>query len=378
MTHVDGGIPSVPAMNFPCLVSCLGLAAASLSAQSQLLLPSSANPTMELGNYSQLPLMQPNARVQMFYDATEVGSSSFTADELSFRYDGPIPQVGAPGPFTIQNLRIDVGVTTIPMPGAEFAANLTQPLTTVFNGPWSYMPDPGMTFPHAWGAPSGSLTFAFTTPVAVTIPVGGWLVIDVTMEGNDIASFGFSHALLDGANTSGGIGNGSATLFGQGCNAGQGPAAATIASTGLYAPGAAHFLSGQNLGASAIAVTVFGLVDPNATLPGTNCTINVDPIVMKVVVTDANGAFGPTQSGAALAIPVDGSFAGLTIFEQAVSLVPSANPWGLVSSNAAAVTLGIMAPLGRGFYSVAHDNSAVSEFANVVRPFGYAARLHTL
>lgn len=365
-------------MNASVFVSCLCVAAASLSAQNYLALPATATPAFELSSYSLLPFMQPNARVQMFFDATEVGSASFVADELALRYDGPIPQVGAPGPFSITRLHIQVGVTTIAMPGADFAANLTQPLTTARDGAWTYLPDPGFGSPHPWGGPAGSLLFAFTTPVPVTIPAGGWLVIDVTMEGNNISSFGFAHAILDGATTTGGVTNGSAVTFGQGCSAGVGQPAATLSTSGVYAPGAAHFLSGQDLGANALALTVFGLVDPAATLPGTSCTIHVDPIVLKLVITDAAGAFGSNQAGAALAMPADNSAAGLVIYEQAVSLVDGANSWGLVSSNAAAVTLGSFAPLGRGTYSVAHDTSATAPIANTVRPFGYAVRLRTL
>lgn len=364
-------------MNAFRFVSCSCLVATSLAAQNYLAMPVTAAPSTDLPGYSLAPLMQPNSRVQMFFDATEVGASSFTADEISFRYDGPIPQVGAPGPFSITRMKIDIGVTTVPFPGATFAANLTQPLTTVLDGPWSYYPDPGFANPHPWGAPNGSLTFPFATPVAVTIPTGAWLVVDVTMEGNNIASFGFSHAILDGATTTGGIGNGAAITFGQGCSAGAGPTA-TITSSGIYAPGAAHFLAGQNLGANALALTIFGVNNPAATLPGTACTIFTDPIVYQLVVTDAAGSFGSNQAGAALSLAADNSLANLVVYEQAVSLVPTANAWGLVASNGVEVTLGVLAPLGRGTYTVQHDTDAAATYANSVKAFGFATRLRTL
>jgi hypothetical protein len=79
------------------------------------------------------------------------------------------------------------------------------------------------------------------------------------MEGNNIAQFGFSHAILDGATTSGGITNGNAATYGQGCSAGTGLPAATVTASGVFAPGGAHFLNGQNLGANAIVVAVYGL-----------------------------------------------------------------------------------------------------------------------
>src|SRR5687768_13565382 len=128
--------------------SCLCLAAASLSAQNFVALPATASPNNETPGYSLLPLMQPNARVQMFFDAAEVGAPPFTAVELAWRYDGPVPEVGAPGPFSITRLQIRVGVSAVAAPGAEFGANLTQPLTTVFDGPWSYLPDNGSQAPH--------------------------------------------------------------------------------------------------------------------------------------------------------------------------------------------------------------------------------------
>src|SRR5712672_2928567 len=152
--------------------------AVTASAQNFAYLPASLSPnTNELPAYKVRPFMQANARVQMFFDATEAGSSSFIADHLSLRYDGPIPQVGAPGPFTIQRLQIRIGATAVALPGARFADNLSQPLTTVLDSAWSYLPDPGSAAPQPWGDPGNSLTFPFTAPATVNIPPNGWLVI---------------------------------------------------------------------------------------------------------------------------------------------------------------------------------------------------------
>lgn len=365
----------------PALAGC-GFLAASLSAQNYLELPVTANPATELPNYSLLPFMQPNSRVQMFYDATEVGSASFVATELSLRYDGPIPQVGAPGPFTIQQLTIAIGTTSIPMPGADFAANLTQPLTTVFSGSWNYLPDPGSASPHPWGAPNGSLTFPFASPTPIAVQPGEWFVVDVTMVGNNISNFGFSHAIVDGANTTGGVTGGSASNYGQGCAAGAGQQLAVASTSGTYAPGAVHFLSGQHLGANAPVVGVFGLSDTVAfvplpfTLPGTSCTLLASPDFTPVSLADASGAVGGTQF--ALALPAEPAINGVVIYEQLASLVGGANPWGIVFSDAVAVGLGSFAPLGRGTYTVGHDVDAGAAYANVVRAFGYALRLTTL
>ena len=104
---------------------CLCLAAASLSAQTYAYLPATATPTGELSSYSLVPFMQPNARLQLFYDAAEVASTGI-ANQLSLRFDGPIPQVGAPGPFTISRLRIRLDTSSVAAPGAEFATNVTK------------------------------------------------------------------------------------------------------------------------------------------------------------------------------------------------------------------------------------------------------------
>ena len=365
------------------LTACLCAAAASLSAQNYLPMPATANPAAELGNYSLVPFMQPNARVQMFYDAAEVGSNQFVADGLSFRFDGPIPQVGAPGPFQITRLQLRIGTTTIAAPSADFAGNLTQPLTTVFDGPWSYLPDPGFGMPHAWGGTNDTLTIPFSTVAPLTVAPGEWLVVELVMEGNNIANFGFSHAILDGAPTSGGVTNGTVAGYGQGCSSAVGAPAATITTSGIYAPGGAHFVTGQNLGANTLALAVFGLSNSVAfaplpfTLPGTACSLYASPDFTLPATTDANGNLTAAQ-GLVLSLPADPNLSGIVVYEQLASLVATANPWGIVFSNAAAVTLGSWAPAGRGTYLVAHDTDQLAAYANQVRAFGMAMRLRTL
>lgn len=363
------------------LSSCLCLAAASLTAQNHIALPSTATPTSELPGYSLIPLMQPNARVQMFYDATEVGVLPFTTDELSLRYDGPVPQVGAPGPFTIARLQIRIGVSSVAIPSTDFAANQTQPLTTVFDGPWTYLPDDSSASPSPWGGPNNTLTFPFSAPLPVVVAPGQWLLVDLTMEGNNISSFGFAHAMLDGATTTGGLGNGSVATYGQGCSASTGAASATIAVNGLYGPGVTHFVTGTGLGANALVLAAFGVSNTTSfvplpfTLPGTSCTLLASPDVTLGAVADGNGAL---TGAIALTVPADPALSGLVLYEQLASLVAGANPWGIVLSNAAAVTFGTWTPLGRGTYTVTHDTDALAPYGNAVRPFGFAVRLHTL
>lgn len=357
--------------------------AATLPAQNFLTLPASANPsTTELPDYNLRPFMQTNSRVQMFFSATEAGQSTFTATAMSLRYDGPIPQVGAPGPFTIQRLKISVGASAVPLPSANFASNLTQAITTAFDAPWSYLPDPGFGYPHPWGDPSNSLTIPFATPVAVTIPANGWLVIDLQMTGNNIANFGFSHAIVDGVRTTGGVSNGLASNYGQGCSASSGGAAATISTTGTYAPGAAHFLGGQNLGANTLVFAIAGVSNTSSpfgalpwSLPGTACQLLASADLTLLLQSDANGAIPANQQGAALSVPANAVFGGLQLFEQLIAYAPGANAYDLISSDGRTIALGSIAPPLLGIYTVSHGSLADATIADKVDPFGYAVRL---
>lgn len=370
-------------LNKAIAAAVLSMSSASLLAQNYLELPVSAAPAFELSDFNLLPLMQPAARVQMFYGANESSQSFFVADELSFRFDGPIPQVGAPGPFAIQQLIIRVGTTNIGTPSAAFEANLTSPLTEVFNGPWSYESDDGSAAPHPWGGPGGGLTVPFTNLAPVDLAAGAWLVVDVQMIGNNIQSFGFAHAILDGAMTSGGVIDGTTVNFGSGCVTGTGLPSATAAVEGITAPGAAHFLVGQDLGPNSVVLGMFGLDNTSYdglllpfTLPGTNCSLLTS--IDATAITFADAAGNVTGTDLALSLPADPAINGVVIYEQLASLIPAANALGIVFSDGVEVTLGRFDVLGRQTYTVAHDSDATATFGNVVEPFGYALRLRTL
>lgn len=364
-------------------VATLSLCTAALTAQGTIELPSTANPAFELSEFSLVPFMQPDARVQMFYGANEFATASFVADELALRYDGPIPQVGAPGPFAIQQLIIRIGTTSVAQPGSNFEANLSTPLTEVFNGPWTYGPDTGSAFPHPWGGPSDSLLFPFSTIAPIALNPGEWLVVDLTMIGNNIQQFGFAHAILDGAETTGGIIDGAAANYGTGCAASSGAPNATAAVEGILAPGASHFLVGQDLGSNAVVLGMFGIDNTSYTgialpftLPGTTCPLLTSIDASAVTIADATGAVTGTDLG--LALPADPAISGVMLYEQLASIVPAANGFGIVFSDAVAVTLGDWNPLGRQTYSVAHDTDATASHANLLSAFGYAMRLGTL
>lgn len=369
-------------MNSFTTILCCSLGAA-LTAQNQLTLPVTANPALELPNYSLLPFAANNARLQMFYDAAEVGASTFTATELSFRYDGPIPPVGSPGPFTISNLQIRVGTSTVGLPEARFADNLTSPLTTVFNGPWTYYPDQGTSGPQPWGESNGSLRFVFNAPIAVTIPTGGWFVVELSMQDNNF--LGYAHTFLDGANTSGGPVDGQSSSYGSGCGISASAMPATIGVTGLRAPGAAHYVTGTNLGANSLVVMMVGLTNTQSAfgplpyrLPGTSCDLLTSVDATTFALADASGALVTGQPGSAFAVPNVPIAVNLVVYEQLGALVPGANPFDVVFSDALAVTLGSVAPLGRGTYLVANEFSANASLATEVKPFGFAMRIGTL
>ncbi|MGE3172620.1 MAG: hypothetical protein AB7O97_08325 [Planctomycetota bacterium] len=368
---------------FAFAASFTTLLAATAGAQTYLHLPASFVPdAVELADYEIRPLMQTNCRLQMFFDAAETGSSAFTALELALRYDGPIPQVGAPGPFQIQRLQVLIGSSAAGIPGADFAQNLTQPLQTVFDGPWTYLPDPGSGFPQPWGGPGNSLRFPFTTPAAVTIPTGGWFVVELRMQGNNIAGFGFSHAILDGVETFGGVTDGTRTSYGTGCSAATGAPAATISATGNFAPGTAHFVAGQNLGANTLAIGVLGGSNAMSTfgplpvtLPGTTCSLLASTDITWLAFTNAAGAVAPDLQSSAIVVPPVPAFAGARLYEQWISLVPAANPFGLIVSDALDVQLGSIQPPTTGIYLVSHGTQSDAAIADEVRPFGYAVEL---
>ena len=364
-------------------VAVISLCTASLTAQNFIELPSTAQPSFELSNFSLVPFMQPNARVQMFYGSSEVGLTPFVANEIAFRFDGPIPQVGAPGPFTIQQLILRIGTTSVATPGSDFAANLTSPLTEVFNGPWTYWPDNGSAAPHPWGGPNNGLLFPFTNVAPIAMNPGEWLVVDLTMIGNNIQSFGFAHAILDGAATTGGVSNGTAVSFGSGCATSAGQPAAAAAVVGTMAPGGTHFLTGTNLGANALVLGMYGLDNSNYvgvplpfTLPGSSCDLLTSIEATLLTFADAAGSVSGTEL--ALSLPANPALSGVQVYEQLASLVPTANVVGLVFSDAVGVTLGSFGTLGRQTYSVAHDTDAAATYANSLGAFGYAMRLGTL
>jgi hypothetical protein len=359
-------------------------ALAPLPAQTFLYAPASRTPDVnELGHWNDVPMMRASARVQQLYSATEVGASSFTARELALRYDGPIPRVGAPGPFTIQRLRIQVGATAVVRPGSVFAQNLTQPLTTVFDQTVSFLPDPGSATPDAWGGPQGGLRFPFSTPVNVAIPAGGWFVVDLSVDGNNLPQQGFAHALLDGTTENGGPADGSASSSGLGCAVGPAALPASIDTSGVHAPGAVHSIHGADLGANAPVFLVIGASDSFSGLgtlpfgvPFTNCNVYASLDIVTQTTADANGMVPAFAPGTLIPVPADLAFQNVTLYEQLISVVPDANqPWNLVLSDKRTVTLGTLTDPSIGVWLASNKDSASASIADTLRTFGFAARI---
>lgn len=365
------------------LASALTLAALPTDAVAQryLHLPATQQPNVvDLNTFSILPWSQSNSRAQFFYGPAEVGASSFTATGLSFRFDGPIPAVGAPGPFTIQRVRLNVGVTSVTQPGARFDGNLSQPLTTVFDGPVTYRPDPGSNFPEPWGGQNDDLTFAFNQPLSVTIPSGGRLVVEILLEGNSL--MGQAHAMFDAFGTTGGIVDGTIAPLGGGCPLSPGGATPALAVVGTVAPGAAHALTGTDLGANA---PVFGVVGfDNAmstlgplpyTLPNSTCTFYSSFDLYWLMFADAAGTIAGTDPAAWLNVPADPSLTGLTLYEQLVAITPGANqPYGFAVSDAVTVALGSYTAPFDDVYMAAHSTSATFPYADEIEAKAIAVR----
>lgn len=327
------------------------------------------------------PLGTSQCRVQFWYGAEELESTACTATGLSLRYDGPMPASGNPGPHAITRLRLRLGVSRITWPGAAFAANLTQPLQQVCDGPWSYRLDPGTAALTPFGDPNGSLSWTFAQPVALTLPPGSWLVVEFVVEGN--LGAGMGHASLDAFAGSGDLTSGSASSRGSGCTVPGAPQAALINTFGNYAPGAAYALHGTNLGANAAVLTSISLSDQSGIgplpfpLPGTSCHLYTGCEVLQLRSCNAAGTLVGTLPGTWISVPADARFNGMRLFHQHLAVAFGANPFGIVPSNYREVVLGsAAAPLVR-VWTAGNDVSASAEAASYVSVRAPALRLLT-
>src|SRR5262249_13875174 len=130
--------------------------------------------------------------------------------------------------------------------GAEFAANLTQPLATALvASPFTFQSDStSQTGPEAFGGPGGQLRFVLPSPVVVVVPPGGSLAVEATVEGNTNASQDVADLDLHVDPTAQqGLGAGSAN--GRGCPTDLFGHVALLETGGTFQPGTAILLSGS-------------------------------------------------------------------------------------------------------------------------------------
>lgn len=349
-------------------------------AQSLLPVPTTGGTaTGDLNATTPFPFGSSQCRVQFWYGAEELPLSAFTALALSLRYDGPVPPAGNAGPHAIQRVRIRIGTSQTTQPGASFEHHLTQPLTEVFDGAWSYFLDPSSVGPTPFGAPQGTLRWTLAQPTAVVLPAGSWFVVEFVIEGN--LGAGMGHAALDAYRGTGAPVNGTAVSRGIGCAVPGALASATIATFGSYAPGAAYALHGTNLGSGAGILTSISLSDQVGIgalplqIPGSSCWIHTGFDVLQLRLANANGTLVGTLPGTWIAVPADPAFNSLQLFHQHLAIHPGANPSGIIASNYRAVTLGDAATPNVRLWLAGNDIEANSEAANVVQVAAPALQL---
>lgn len=315
-----------------------------------------------------------NARVQWFYDQARSGfAGPTTISSMDLRWDGPLPKVGSPAPITAQRIEIFIGVSSVGRPAANFAENLSQPLTKVFDGPRTYFPDQGSLFPEPWGGLNGGLSFPFSQPVTLQVDAGEWLVVEMRVRGN-LFPAGFTHTILDAESGAGGPVDGTTVDTGVGCAI---PSVGTPLTCGseLLVPGfsgetarangASFFLTASGLVPNGFGVLAVGTnnqlgpLGPLPTpLPGTGCTLYTSGEFLRFVVADATGSVTPFTPGASVALPYRPVLTGFTIYAQVLAPAAALGPFGLAASNAHEITLGDYTPLTGGLYSVINRNSA--------------------
>ena len=369
-------IPALSALS--TLVATVGVA----NAQTFRHLPGSMSPAnSELNSWNEVPFMRTQTRLQVFYGANELdGASAFTADQLSLRYDGPIPRVGQSGPFAIGRMRIRIGVTNVAEPDNRLDANLTTPLTTVFDGAHSYFPDPGSGFPEPWGGPQGTLTFPFTQPASVQVPQGSWLVVEFTMQGN--TNLALTHALIDAGKSIGGWTEGTAVVSQTGCPA-SGTTPAAIVPGGVYAPGATMSFGGSALGVASPVYTFLGFDDQNGfgttlplTVPGTSCRVYSTWDIGLPQIAGLDGSIPVGAPASLLPVPLNPWLNGAVFHVQHVALANGANlPWGLAFSDKLTVTLGNLTTPDKAIRTASDKDSATSSLGNVLTAEAVAMRL---
>jgi hypothetical protein len=352
------------------------------SAQALFLPHSLAPQSNELAGASIVPLMTAASRMQVLYDEGELnGRSQLVVQSVSVRFDGPTG--GTARTHVLERLTLLLGATgmSTAAAGSVFAANLTQPLTAALrDARVNYASDgnavPG---PEPFGGASGQLTFLLPQPVAVAVPVGGALALELRCEGNGNASDSAQLDLfIDPANFQNA---GAATTVGRGCPLGTALPGPVLDTIGSYEPGGSITLLGHRFAPNtpvAILVTAHLFQNPLA-FPNTTptCWAYVDPGSTLLTVLTNSSSGGEVRGGTPVPIPKLPPPAGAVLYVQSATPVApfSGNGFGVASSNYRTVQIGSRKQPTAGAWVAASPADARASVASVAFYGALALRL---
>jgi hypothetical protein len=357
----------------PCCTLRLGLTFTALLAAAPaqpVALPATLTPlTNELPHQYGLPFMVANCRLQVLYDEAELGgATTLLVNRIALRYDGP--SGAAVRAHRIDRLSARLGSSRVSSAsaGSEFAANRTQPLTTVWSGPFDYLTDGSVVRgPEAFGGAQGALALPLAQPLAFAVPPGGALVFELDSEGNDNAGdAAWLDACIDPSNR---LGAGFDEKNGRGCPVGLLATSPALDVTGTFEPGGALHVSGAGFAPNApvaVAFTSSVLASPLA-FPSTNpiCWAYIDVGTTLSTMLSASGNDGRFR-GEPLPVPKRPASAGAVLYVQAVTPVApfTGNSFGLASSNYRTIHIGILRTPGVGAWTAAHAGDASAAVAS--------------
>ncbi|MFO1054686.1 MAG: hypothetical protein U1F36_20885 [Planctomycetota bacterium] len=368
-------------------IALLGCLAAPLAAQG-LSMPASLSPDgADLNTATPAPFGVRAARVQQFYEVAETGQSAFMATAIALRPDGPSIACAGSGTITLGALSIRVGTTThgVDVLGADLDANLSTPLTTAFQGQSISLPCDLVSGngPEPWGGVGGALRFPLSTPVAIAVPQGGCLAVELRVDGN--LGGEAAHVALDfDFDASGILAFGDSVNNGNGCAAAAGAGGLTLATVGQYEPGTAFRLIGSNYPPNAPVATLVTaqLLQNHLALPLTSptCWLYVDPDTGPVLAgasSNNNGEIGGDNLGPVLPLPKTPAMCGAVLYVQNAAPTPTfaGNQLGVVTSNYRTVHVGCTQPSAVRGWHAANLDSSTARFATAAAPGGLAMRI---
>ncbi len=278
-----------------------------------------------------LPFGIPGFRTQILVDATQIAPTGALLNGISLRADRTLPGTG---PAQVPNVTIELSQTSVTVGSlaTTFASNVTGPTTVVFQGAVSLpAPQTGFAGPLPW-----DIVIPFTQPYALVTAQGN-LLIDIV--GNNPGG-GTPTFFLDAVRA-----GGSVTHFGE---SGPGVFNSLTVMTGntldprLVSPG--HPLSFtvamfQNPpGVFALGTAAQPVPVDLGPLGAPMNFLYVDPIVL--APHNWFQSFLGFASTVQVAVPNNAALIGATIYSQSATLLPLANPLGLVLSHAVEVRIG--------------------------------------